>query len=62
MLSGLRPPPHPLICVCLSAARGGGGRGGVQLEEEPSLQPHGLPGALPDLHGGLCVCVCVFTL
>lgn len=37
-----------------SAARGGRGHRGVQLEEKPSLQPHGLPGALSDLHGGRC--------
>lgn len=37
-----------------SAARGGRGHRRVQLEEKPSLQPHGLPGALSDLHGGRC--------
>lgn len=41
--------------LCLSAARGERGLRGVQLEKKPSLQPHRLPGALSDLHGGMCL-------
>lgn len=48
--------PH----LSVSASRGWGGLGRVRLEKKPPLQPHSLPGALPDLHGGVCACfICV---
>jgi len=49
------------VCGCLSAAQGGRGHCRVQLEKKPSLQPHGLPGALPDVHGGEFASVCFMT-
>lgn len=53
-----------LFCsgLCLSAAWGGGGHCRVQLEKKPPLQPHSLPGALPDMHGGTCLFVCVLFM
>lgn len=51
------------VCICLSAPWSRGRHCGVQLEKKPSLQPHSLPGALPDMHGGMFLFICVcFTL
>lgn len=48
------------VCLCLSAAWGGGKHCRVQLEKKPSLPSHSLPGSLPDLHGGMWLFLCVY--